>query len=165
MTVRNDQAHSGSRCGEANLDGKRAYAVVLLSEEPSSTFADVWFNVQSQGDNAIDLAALLGDGSQSIARVILNASGKVALLAGPTNKTYTSVVAPSEHSWHELYVHVDTGTTGQSEVFLDGKRLTALSKTADFGTLPVGQLKLGDAHVGRTSDTLYDDVSVDNQPK
>lgn len=156
--------HQGSDCAEAALAGQRAYATVQLNQEISSAYVDVWFDVQSQGANPDDLLALLGPSSESVARLILNAKGHVALLAGPNGVTYTSAQAPSENMWHELYVHIDVGS-GISQVYLDGQKLYGLSQTADFGSVPVDIVKIGDAHSLRYSDTLYDDVSVDNQPK
>jgi hypothetical protein len=63
-------------------------------------------------------------------------------------------------AWHELQVHLlVNGSSSQTDIWLDGVRIPALSRTDSFGTTPVGRVQLGDTS-GVPFDTVFDDVVV-----
>src|SRR5437899_245634 len=71
-------------------------------------------------------------------------------------------VAVTNGAWHEAQLHVViNGTASQTEVWLDGTKISALSKTESLGTTPVGRLQLGDTTTGHTYDIAFDDVVAD----
>ncbi|MCA1678954.1 MAG: hypothetical protein LC777_08435 [Actinobacteria bacterium] len=49
-------------------------------------------------------------------------------------------------------------------MWLDGAKLSALSKAESLGTTPVGRVQLGDDSTGKTYDVAYDEVVVDVPP-
>jgi hypothetical protein len=78
-----------------------------------------------------------------------------------TSSTTTSTTSVSPFLWHELQVRVKvSGSTSEVETWLDGVRISALSRVDSLGTTPIGRVQIGDSSTGRTYDVLFDDVSV-----
>ena len=53
------------------------------------------------------------------------------------------------------------GARRVTEVWLDGKRLAALSRSQALGSAPVGRVRIGNNQAARAYDMLFDDVVVD----
>jgi hypothetical protein len=51
--------------------------------------------------------------------------------------------------------------SGLTDVWLDGTKITALSKTQNLGTGAIGRIQLGDNSGSRTYDVALDDIAVD----
>jgi hypothetical protein len=76
-----------------------------------------------------------------------------------TNTNSTNLV--SQGVWHEAQVRVlINGASSQVEVWLDGARISALSRTDSLGTTAIGRILLGDSSTGRSYDVAFDDVAV-----
>jgi hypothetical protein len=53
------------------------------------------------------------------------------------------------------------GAASTSSVSVDGTTVTSLSKTANWGTSPVGRFQIGEVQTGRTYDVFLDDAEID----
>ena len=63
--------------------------------------------------------------------------------------------------WHELQTHVlVNGASGVTEVWLDGTRLTELSKTENFASTAIGLIQMGETSTGRSYDMALDRVAL-----
>ncbi len=51
-----------------------------------------------------------------------------------------------------------------AEVWLDGAKIAALTKTMDLGTTAIGHVQIGDSAAKRTYDVAFDDVAADESP-
>jgi hypothetical protein len=79
-----------------------------------------------------------------------------------TGTTINSMTPVTIGDWHLLEVRVPiAGAAGETEVWLDGTRVDALSRAQDRGTAGVGRYQLGDDQAQRSFDAFYDDVLVD----
>jgi hypothetical protein len=52
------------------------------------------------------------------------------------------------------------GTNGQTETWLDGVRVDALSKTESLSSTPIRRIQIGENATGRTYDVAFDNVTV-----
>ena len=81
----------------------------------------------------------------SILGVYLSSTGRLSYrndIAGVSTMSSTTV---SQGVWHALQVHVlANGAASQTETWLDGVKIDALSKTENFGTSQVGRMQLGE---------------------
>jgi hypothetical protein len=75
----------------------------------------------------------------------------------------TSSVPVSGGAWHDLQVHlVVAGASSQVETWLDGVRVTTLSRGESLGSAQaVGRIQFGDATSGKTFTVSVDDVTAD----
>jgi hypothetical protein len=65
--------------------------------------------------------------------------------------------------WHDLQVRASiNGGSGQTEVWLDGVRINALSKPENLGTTLIRRIQVGDNSTGRTFDVAFDNVTVNS---
>jgi hypothetical protein len=76
--------------------------------------------------------------------------------------TTVSSTAASLGAWHTLELHATiNGSSGLTEVWLDGTKIAALTKTQNLGATAIGRIQLGDNSGSRTYDVALDDVAVD----
>ena len=69
--------------------------------------------------------------------------------------------AVSSGAWHDLEVHVlVNGNSSLVEIWIDGTKVSQLSKTDALGTTPVGRVYIGDPAGGRTFDYAFDNEMV-----
>jgi hypothetical protein len=79
-----------------------------------------------------------------------------------TGATRTSATAIAMGQWYTAQVHLRVnGTNSEIEVWLDGLRVDALSKTDSFGSTPIGRIELGDNATNKTYDLAFDEVVAD----
>jgi hypothetical protein len=60
-----------------------------------------------------------------------------------------------------VQVHARVGSSGLTEVWLDGVRLADLSRSQALGSAPIGRVQLGNNQTGRTYDVAFDDIVID----
>jgi hypothetical protein len=92
-----------------------------------------------------------------------SSSGTLTLRNSVTAATINSTTPIALGVWHrlELRVHI-AGAAGETEVWLDGTRVDALSGTQNLGTAPVGRFQLSDDQSQRSFDAFFDDVLLDD---
>jgi chitodextrinase len=158
-TVQQQVRYSGTWAARATSTGSSgAYAYKTLSSTVSELYYDGRFNVISQGSSTnASLTRFTASSGGGILSILRRSDGRLASYNQVTGVTTVGpVVSPG--AWHELEVHVlINGNSGQIEVWLDGTRIGALSRTDNLGTTPVGRLYIGDPSTGRTFDFAFDD--------
>jgi fibronectin type 3 domain-containing protein len=132
-----------------------------------ATYSDVYYRARVHIISG-DQADLLGLQTASGAKLIYLSYDKKKVLGytnGITNTSAVSTTTLSTGTWYDLKVHlVINGASSQVEVWLNGTKVTALSKTENLGTAPVAKVILGEDNKGRTFDHAYDEVLVSKQP-
>jgi hypothetical protein len=115
----------------------------------------------SRGSNTVNLLKFRTASNASILGVYVSSTGKLGYrndVAGVSSNSTTNVATGV---WHDLQVHARiNGSTGETETWLDGVRIAALSKTEALGTSAIGKLQLGDNSSGRTYDVAFDGVAA-----
>ena len=136
-----------------------AEASFQLPASRSELYYQARFKLLNQGTTAISLLGFRTASGSPVASLGVNAKGRLQLYSGILGTTLTSTTAVPKNAWHqvELRIKID-GALGQSEVWLNGTRIASLSRTLALGTMPLGQVRLGDGSSARTFDVLFDDV-------
>ncbi|MDP9185224.1 MAG: polysaccharide lyase, partial [Actinomycetota bacterium] len=138
--------------------GAATYAYTQLASNQSDLYHRFRFKVVSQQEN-VTLSKFRKAGGATIVSLYRSGSGKLCLRNDITTASFCSV-SPSLGTWHTLQVHARVGTSGLTEVWLDGVKLTELARTMDLGVDPIGRVQVGNNQTGRTYDMLLDDVVV-----
>jgi hypothetical protein len=139
------------------------YAYGTLAAPATDVTYSLQFLIASQGANNINLLRLRsGGGGGSLGAVYVTSSDRLALRNDIANVSTTSTVVVSQGAWHTLRVHFVVGgvTASLEEVWLDGVKVDALTRTDTLGTTPIGTAQLGESSTARTYDVAYDDVRV-----
>jgi acid phosphatase type 7 len=161
-TVQQQVTYSGSWAARSTSNGSSAaYAYKTLGSTVSELYYDGRFDVISQGNSTTaSLVRFRTSAAGAILSILRRNDNKLAYFNEVTGVTTQGPVV-STGTWHELEVHVlINGTSGQIEVWLDGTRISALSKTDNLGTTPVGRVYIGDPATGRTFDYAFDNELV-----
>jgi hypothetical protein len=160
--VQQQVTYSGMWAARATSTGSSgAYAYKTLSSPISDLDYDGRFNAISQGSSTTaSLARFTTSSGGGILSILRRSDSKLASYNQVTGVTTVGPVV-SAGTWHELGVNLRiNGTSGSIEVWLDGTRISALSKTDNLGTTPVGRVYIGDQSTGRTFDFVFDDELV-----
>jgi hypothetical protein len=166
LVVQQDEVYAGEYAVRGtSTTGTPAYASKQLSETYNELYYRLWFKVISQGEaNQIVLQRFRTATNVAIMGVFVGQTGKLSLRNDVANINVASTTTVTEGVWHQLQVRiVINGASGQSEVWLDGVRIDALSITQDFGTNPVGYIQLGESSALRIFDIALDRVAVDTE--
>jgi hypothetical protein len=153
--------HSGAWAYRAtNPNGVPSYAYRRLASSSTELWASAWVNVVSRG-SSVKLFALRPAGQRSI-DVYTDQKGRVSVRnnIGATTTYGTTTLATG--GWHRVVLHAAIGaTTGRFDVTVDGAAVPGLTLTGqNVGTLPFGELRLGDTATAATFDIVLDDVAV-----
>jgi glucose/arabinose dehydrogenase len=152
---------AGSYAARATSTGAATWAYTQLSSSKTDLYDRFRFNVVSQGADNVTLGKLRRSGGVAILAFYRSGSGKLCLRNEITTVSFCSATSPPIGAWHSLEVHARTGTSGETEVWLDGTKLADLSRSQDLGSSAIGRVQLGNNQTGRTYDVAFDDVIVD----
>ena len=162
LTVQQQQVYAGTFAARETSAGLATYAYKQLSATQSELYYRVRFKIVSQGPNLAYLLKFRTASGSSILGAYVSSTGKLAYRNDAGLQTTVSATPVSRGVWHTLQVRVlINGGAGQTETWLDGVRVDALSKTEALGTTPVGRIQLGDNSTGTTYDIAFDDIAVD----
>ncbi len=133
-----------------------------MSSTLTDFYAETAFKIISKGGNEVILMRLHDPNKNWIMSFGVNSAGKLIHKRHAAGAlTTSSSVVPSLGAWHLLRTHVQIdGSTSTIEVWLDGVRIDALTKSFDLGTAGARHLQLGDSATSRTFDIVFDDVMV-----
>lgn len=160
VLVQSSDVRTGSFAARATA-GDRAFAVAALAQPLDEIVVEVAFKLVSGGAHAVNLLRLQTPTPTNIATVFVNESRHLMLRNDVQGMNLWSSAVAAPGSWHVLRLRVAVaGPSGETEVWLDGERIDALSSTLVLGTAPVGRLMLGDNVAGRTFAVLFDDVTA-----
>lgn len=161
LVVQGQDVSAGSFAARGTSMGTATYAYKQLGTETGEVYYRIRFKIVSQAANTVNLLKFRTAANGSILGVYVSSTGKLGYrndVAGISSNS-TTAVAPGV--WHELQVRVRiNSSTGETETWLDGVRIAALSKAESFGTSLIGKLQLGDTSSGRTYDAAFDDVKA-----
>lgn len=166
LVVQQDEVYMGDYAARAiSTTGIPAYAYKQLPATYTELYYRLWFKIISQGEtNQVILQRFRTSTNSAIMGVYAGQNGTLNLRNDITNTNVTSTTPVTQGVWHQLQVRiVINGASGQSEVWLDGTRVDALSVTQDFGTTPVGVIQLGESSNFRNFDVALDRVAVDTE--
>jgi chitodextrinase len=153
---------TGSFGAHAVANNGSAWADTPLPQSQTDLYYRVRFNLVSTSAGANTyLARLRTSTLASIIGVYVSSTGKLAYRNDVAAAAVVSAVSVSTGAWHEVQLHVKiAGTSGQTEVWFDGARVDALSRTENLGTVAAGRLQIGDNAAARTFDLVIDDVAA-----
>lgn len=162
LVVQQAKVYAGLFAGRATTTGVATWAYKQLSPAQSDLYYRLRFHVISQGANSVYLLKLRTATGTSILGVYRSSSGVISIRNDAGDLTTNSSTAASLGAWHTLELHAKiNGVSSLTEVWLDGTKITALSKTQDLGTSAIGRIQLGDNSGSRTYDVALDDIAVD----
>ena len=160
MTVQQTDVFSGGRSARAASTGAPSYANKTLPTDQQDAFYSFKFKIVRKTTKNLYLIKQRTRTGGFIAGAYVNSGGYLVFRNGVTAKSNTSKVFVTNGVWHELQMHVRTGTTGAVEVWLDDVRIDPLSRAESLGTTAVGSIAIGDSASGNNFEVLYDDVAV-----
>lgn len=164
LTIQQQQVYAGVYAARATSTGTATYAYEQLLQTQSNLYYRLWFKIISQGANSVYLQRFRTGSNGAILGVFISSTGKLAYRNDVAAVTTTSTTVVTSGIWHELQVHVlINGTAGATEVWLDGTRISDLSKTENLGTTAIGRIQLGESASGKTYDVALDRVALSTQ--
>jgi alpha-tubulin suppressor-like RCC1 family protein len=138
-----------------------AFATKALGATYSNACLSMDVNVANQGGNIVVLGRVRTAADGPIARLMVNASGLLAIKSDVSNVTRTSAVALGT-GWHRVEMCGTVGTSGAWDVYRDGVRIVN-SWVANTGTLGIGFFNIGDTSA-KTWTVNFDQIVVDQTP-
>jgi chitodextrinase len=161
LVAQQQEVYAGAWGARATSTGTPAYATKALATPLTELYYDHRFKVISQGTVNTSLVRLRTSTGGVILSMMRNAAnGKLVYYNEVANVALSGTVV-STGVWHELEVHaVINGLAGLIEVWLDGTKINALSKTDNLGTNAIGRIILGDNASDRTFDVAFDEVTA-----
>ncbi|MEO8476514.1 MAG: fibronectin type III domain-containing protein [Actinomycetota bacterium] len=160
ITVEPSIGFGGTYGAHAHPSNTTAFAQKQLGAASSTVTFEDHFDILSQGDNWIDLIKFRNTAGAVIATLSVDRLDQLQLRLPSTGASFISSTVATRNAWHDVVLKVTVaGSSGMSEVWLDGVQVAELSVTANFGTNQISTLQLGDSS-SRTYDIVYDDVAV-----
>jgi hypothetical protein len=162
LTVQSQQVYAGALAARGTSNGIATYATKQLSQTQNELYYRLWFKILSQNATSqVYLQRFRTSTNGAIMGVFVNTNNKLSFRNDVTAISTTSSTTVTQGVWHELQTRVlINGTTGATEVWLDGTRLADLSKTENFGNTQIGLIQLGETSTGRTYDIVLDRVAL-----
>jgi hypothetical protein len=159
LAVQTAEKYAGTYGARATSAGNATSARKQLAGSYGNLFYRLRFKVIDKPAANIYLAKLRDTADSSVLGLSVNESGQLALTNYFTGSKYAGpALAPG---WHEAQVHaLVSGPTSQTEVWLDGTKVSGLSKAETLGTVAIDKLQLGDQSTGRSYDIAFDDVAA-----
>jgi hypothetical protein len=155
--------YAGAYAARGTSTGAATYAKKTLSAAQTDLSYHLRFRLASRGGaSTVTLLRFRTAGDASVLGLYVNGSNRLAYRndVGAVSRTSTTTVTLG--AWHEVEVRVRVnGTASQTEVWYDGVRIPALSRTENLGTAAIGRVQLGEGGTGKTYDVAFDDVVVD----
>jgi hypothetical protein len=152
---------SGSNGAQASSTGVASWAYHNLGADYSDLYYRAHVKVASTTGSVYLLKFRTGAGGSILGLYRNGSNGAIAYRNDVAGTSTSSSTALTVGTWHDVQVHlVIQGSTSAIEVWLDGAPVAALTKSDNFGTVPIGRLQLGDNSTGRTFTEFFDDVSA-----
>jgi glucose/arabinose dehydrogenase len=159
LVVQQQDVYAGKWAARGTSTGVPTYAYRQLASNETELYHRFRFKVVQQSQN-VTLSKLRAADGASIVSLYRSGSGALCLRDDVTSSSFCSV-SPSLGAWHTVEMHARVGSSGLTEVWLDGTKLAALGRTPNLGTTAIGRVQVGNSQSGRTYDMLFDDVVVD----
>jgi large repetitive protein len=159
------EVYAGSWAARGTSTGAATWAYRQLDSTYTQLYYRIRFKVISQAASSNSTVYLLKFRTPtgvSILGLYRSPTGSLGYrndIAGVATASTTTVATGI---WHEVQVRVlINGSSSETETWLDGVRIAALSKTENFGTAAgVGRIQIGENSTGRVYDVAFDDVAA-----
>ena len=165
LVITTGPVNSGAFAAMAVSTGSPAWAWTYLSTPANEVYVRTWLRfdaLPSKTTTALKLRTATGG---AIMGLLVTGKGRLSYRNDVSARTVNSTTTLSMATWHEVIVHLTTvGSSSTVEVWLDGTLVSGLSRTDNFGTVPVGRFQLGENQSGRRFNVTYDDVEVRGGP-
>jgi chitodextrinase len=161
LVIEQADVFSGSYAARGTSTGSATVAYKQLATGQSELYYRLRFKLVSQGSNTVYLLRFRTGSNSSILGLYISNTGRLGYRNDVAGASTTSSTAVTLGAWHEIQIRVKiSGTASETEVWYDGTRVDALTKTVDLGTNQVGRIQLGENATGRTYDIIFDDIVV-----
>jgi hypothetical protein len=155
-------AHTGADAARLTGTGAPTFAAVQLVVPQPDIYYQLWFQILAQGPGSVRLLKLRTAANVSLITLGVLHDGRLYYNNDVAHTARHSTTAMSVNAWHQVQLHLTVnGTSDQTEVWLDGVRLTELSTAENLGSTPVGIVQIGDNAPVTTYDLLIDDVTAE----
>ena len=163
LTVQSQLVGAGLFAARGTTTNGSTYAYHQLASGQADLYERFRFDVVSQSGN-VTLSKLRATSDKAILALYQSGTGKLCLRNEVTAASFCSATVPARGSWHIVQVHAKIGSSGLTEVWLDGTKLADLSKAQGLGSAPIVRVEIGNKQLGRTYDMVLDDMTVDTKP-
>ena len=161
LVVQQQEVFAGDFAARATSTGSAAWAWASVPAH-NELFFRMRFKRISQGANSVYLQKFRTGTGSSLFGLSVGSTGLLGYRNDVVGQSKTSSTVVTTGAWHEVQVRLRVdGANGQTEVWLDGARIDALSNTESLGTSPIGRVQVGENSPGRTFDVAFDDIVVD----
>jgi hypothetical protein len=161
LTIETSTVHSGVYAAEVKTTNGGGFARRNLPSIYSTGYGRTWFDIVSQSSQ-VNVGRLNNSTGTSICFLFVTASGILGMNANGTKTLSTTTV--SKGTFHELELALTVnGSSSTTQVWLDGTKVNALSRTMNLGTSPMAQLQIGQSQAGGTYQVIFDDAAFDTQ--
>jgi hypothetical protein len=166
LTAQQQETYSGSWGARGTSTGSPAFAYKQLTQAQAELYEQFRLKLLSQGGtSSVILSRFRTATGTPLVRLYVTSTGKLGYRNDVSGVSTNSATTLTQGVWHTLQLHaLVNGASGHVDVWLDGTKLTALGKTEDLGTTPIGRVQLGEDLTGRAFDAAFDDVAVDVPP-
>ena len=162
LNVQQQEVYDGTYAARGTSTGAATWAYKQLDTAQNNIYYRLRFKLMSLGSNAY-LMRFRTSSNTSLLGVYVTNTGKLAYrndIAGIATTSNTNVQIGI---WHDLQVRIFIdGTNSQTETWLNGIKIDALSKTESLSTTPVRRLQVGENSTGRIYDVAFDNVTVNS---
>jgi chitodextrinase len=165
IAVGSGEVASGQFAARSTSTGSlTSYAFKRLATVREDVRARVRFKVLQASTSVYLLKLKTATGGPIVGLYRSGSSGALVLRNSSADANVTSSTPVTLGQWHELQVRVRVlaGAGDETEVWLDGARIAALSGPQTLGSTGVGRLQVGEDSPDRTYDIAFDDVSIDD---
>jgi fibronectin type 3 domain-containing protein len=166
FTVQNTDVYAGLWAGSAISNGNKgviAYAYKQLSATRTDVYYQLRFKLLSGKKDTVDLLRFGTAAGGSILSLFYDANHRLGYQVAAGQRLSTTTIAVG--AWYEAKVHVVVnGAASQVEVWLNGTKIAALSRTDTLGATPVGRVEVGESVAGHSFQLVFDDILIKKTP-
>ena len=160
INVLQEEVFDGSYAARATSTGSAKWAYKQLASNQSEVYYRLRFKLINLVSNVYLMRFRTSTGTSLLGVYVTN-TGKLAYRNDVAGVATTSTTVVTTGVWHDLQVRVlINGATSQTETWLDGVQIDALSKTESLGSTLIRRIQLGENSTGRTFDVAFDNVTV-----
>jgi hypothetical protein len=161
LVAQQQEVFAGSYAARGTSTGLATYARRAVSPARTELYYSLRFKIISRGSNSVYFMRFRSADNMSILGVYIANNGKLSYRNDVARVVTNSNTPVTLGAWHELQVRARiNGSTGEVEVWYDGARITALSKTESLGTAQISFVQLGENATGLSYDLAFDQVAV-----
>jgi fibronectin type 3 domain-containing protein len=165
LTVQTTNFFAGRYAAESQ--GKNV--VDMATKQLPSTYTNLYYRTRLkilQGKpDTVDILRFRTATGSNLLSIFYDNNKHLGYRNDTRNQTTTSTSTLATGTWYLIEVHlVINGASSQVQVWLNGTLVSALSRTDNFGTTPIGQAVAGESSTGHQYDFALDDVWVDTNP-